>query len=359
MYRSTAFAASLCAFAALAQAAAPLPLEARIDAAVAPYFKADAPGGVVIVVKDRQVIYRKGFGLADVANAVPMKGGEQHRIGSLTKQFTATAILLLEQDGKLALSDRLSAYLPGYPAHGRDITIEHLLTHTAGLPNYTSKPGFRALLNKDLAVHEVIDTFKDDPLEFAPGSKHAYSNSGYVLLGAVIEKVSGMSYAQFVERRIFSPLGMKDTAYDGHARGAAPRAVAHSTTPGGFRLATHMSMTLPYAAGALVSTADDLARWNDAIVEGKLLKPANWQRAFTPSKLTHGESTGYGYGWRIDTLQGRLRIWHGGGAPGHSAHALRLPEEKLFVAVLVNNDRHSESTGVIANRAAAAALGND
>ncbi|HEU4851941.1 MAG TPA: serine hydrolase [Telluria sp.] len=345
--------------AAYAQSAPPAAgdMAARIDAAIAPYFKPDAPGASVIVVKDGKTVFRKGYGMADVAKGIPMDAGAQHRIGSVTKQFTSTAILMLADEGKLSVDDDITKYLPDYPTNGKKITIEHLLTHTSGIVSYTSKPGFRASIGTPLTVSGMIDTFKNDPLTFEPGSSYAYNNSGYFLLGAIIEKVSGMSYAQFVEKRIFMPLGMLDTAYEGHEKGKAPRAAGHTTTPAGFAPSAQMSMTLPYAAGSIVSTVDDMARWDAAVSSGKLLKAASWQRAFTPYMLSTGKKTDYGYGWHIGTMQGTQRIAHGGGIPGFSAHAMRLPQEKVYVVVLANNDRLPMSTEVVAARAAAIAIG--
>jgi D-alanyl-D-alanine carboxypeptidase len=332
-------------------------LPAQIDKAVASYFSPDAPGAAVIVVKDGQTIFRKSYGMADMARQIRNDAAAQFRLGSVTKQFTATAILMLAEEGKLAISDDIRRYLPAFPDKGKLITIEHLLTHTSGIANYTSLPVVRQSLTLDRTVDALIDTFKQEPLGFDPGTKYAYSNSGYILLGAIIEKVSGMTYAKFIEQRIFVPLKMLDTAYEGHGTSKAPRAVGHSTTPTGFRLATAMSMTLPYAAGAIVSTVDDLARWDAAVTAGKLLKPASWQRAFTRHTLADGKATGYGYGWHIDTMQGSERYAHGGGIPGFSAYAMRLPREKVFVAVLANNDRLPMSTSVVGARAAAIAIG--
>ena len=329
----------------------------QIDAALSPYFKPDAPGGSVLVVKDGKTIFRKGYGMADVGKGIPMDAGAQHRIGSVTKQFTSTAILMLAEEGKLSLDDDITKFLPDYPTNGKKITIEHLLTHTSGIVSYTGKKTFRDQLAVDLTPAAMIDTFKNDPLEFEPGAKYAYNNSGYFLLGAIIEKITGMPYAKFVEQRIFVPLGMKDTAYEGHELGKAPRAAGHTVTPSGYAPSKQISMTLPYAAGSIVSTVDDLARWDAAITSGKLLKAASWQKAFTSYKTSDGKDTNYGYGWHTRTLQGSPAINHGGGIPGFSAQVIRLPQEKVYVAVLRNNDKDPVSSEVIASLAAAIAIG--
>ena len=342
---------------AVTSATAEQDLASRIDASIAPYFKADAPGATVIVVKDGKSVLRKAYGMADTAKGVSMRPEMALRLGSITKQFTSTAILMLLDEGKLSLDDDITKHLPDYPAKGKKITIEHLLTHTSGIVSYTSKPNYVATMAKDLTVAQMIDGFKNDPLEFEPGTKFNYNNSGYFLLGAIIEKVSGLTYANFLEQRIFTPLGMKDTAYEGARRSSAPRAAGYSAQEQGFAPAQPLSMSQPYAAGSLVSTVDDLAKWDAAISAGKLLKPASWKLAFTPYKLSPEKSTDYGYGWSVGTLQGTPVVDHGGGINGFRTYALRLPEQKIFVAVLANADSGNANPEMLAKKAAALAMG--
>lgn len=330
---------------------------ARIDAALAASYKPDAPGATVIVVKDGRTVLRKAYGMADTAQHLALTPDTPMRLGSITKQFTATAILMLADEGKLQLDEDIGVYLPGYPTHGKKITVEHLLTHTSGIVSYTGKPGYMSNMDKDFTVAQMVDSFKDDPLEFDPGACYKYNNSGYFLLGAIIEKVSGMRYDEFVARRIFVPLQMRHTAYEGHERVKAVRAVGYSGKDGGFAPSASLSMSQPYAAGSIVSTVDDLAKWDAALSSGKLLKAASWQRAFTPYTLNSGASTGYGYGWEIGKLQGVPMISHGGGINGFSTYALRLPSEKLFVAVLTNADSNLARPEEAAYRAAAIAIG--
>jgi CubicO group peptidase (beta-lactamase class C family) len=332
-------------------------LAPQIDAAVRNYYRPDGPGATIIVTYGGRTMFRQAYGLADVAAKTPMTPETVLRIASVTKQFTAVAVLMLEEEGRLALTDDVTKHLPGYPASGRKVTIEHLLTHTSGIPNYTALPDARAVRLRDMTVQQMIDRFKDLPLEFEPGSRFAYSNSGYFLLGAIIEKVSGQPFATFLERRIFLPLGMQDTAYEGHERRPAPHATGYSGGPGGFVAAERNSMTQPYAAGGLVSTVDDLARWDAAIADGKLLKAATWQRAFTPYALTTGKSAGYGYGWGINELLGQPAVSHSGGIDGFSSHAMFLPRQRLFVAVLQNADSRLVDPDVPARKAAAIVLG--
>lgn len=346
---------------ALAQGAAPAAAEQsvaeRIDRLVSPYYKPDVPGATVIVVKDGKTLFRKAYGLADVGRKVPMTPETAMRLGSISKQFTAVGILMLADEGKLALSDDITKFLPGYPTQGKKISIEHLLTHTSGIVSYTSKPGFMQTETQDFTVEQMIDSFKNDPLEFEPGSRYRYNNSGYFLLGAIIEKVSGMPYAKFMAQRIFIPLGMQHTAYEGHERVAGPQAAGHGKTKDGFGYSKPLSMTQPYAAGALVSTVDDLARWDAAISSGKLLKEASLTKAFEPYRLSTGKPNKYGYGWEMDKLQGVAMISHGGAINGFNTHAIRLPVEKVYVAVLTNTESGIVWSDVVAKKAAALAIG--
>jgi CubicO group peptidase (beta-lactamase class C family) len=332
-------------------------LAARIDASIASFYKDDAPGATIIVVKDGQTVFRKAYGMADVARHEPLTPDTALRIGSITKQFTSTAILMLAEEGKLSLDDELTKFLPDYPTQGRKITIEHLLTHTSGIASFTNKPDYVANMTRDVTVGQMIDTFKNDPLEFDAGSRWRYNNSGYFLLGAIIEKVSGQTYASFLQQRIFTPLGMTHTAYEGHDRSPVKHALGYSAGADGYRPAAQLSMTQPFAAGALVSTVDDLARWDAAVSSGKLLKAASWQRAFTPYRLTTGKSTDYGYGWQIGTLRGAQQIAHSGGINGFRSYALRLPAEHVYVAVLSNTDSGVPSPDGPAMKAAAIAIG--
>ncbi len=333
-------------------------LAARIDALVAPLYKADGPGATLIVVKDGKTVLRKGYGMADVAAKVAMQPDATLRLGSITKQFTAVAILMLADEGKLAVSDPITKFIPDYPTQGKVITVEHLLTHTSGIVSYTGKPDFRSQSVRDVTVPQMIDYFKNDPIEFTPGTKYVYNNSGYFLLGAIIEKVSGQPYAKFVEQRIFVPLGMTHSAYEGHERATLLRAAGHVNSPAGFVPSPPLSMTQPYAAGSLVSTVDDMAKWDAAISAGKLLKPASWKQAFTAYTLADGKSTDYGYGWSMGKLRGSHAISHGGSINGFSTYATRLPREKVYVALLSNSGSGLPASSLVARKAAALAIGS-
>jgi CubicO group peptidase (beta-lactamase class C family) len=332
-------------------------LAQRLDASIGPYYKADAPGAAIIVVKDGKTVFRKAYGLADLARNLPLTPETTMRLGSITKQFTSTAILMLAEEGKLSLTDEITKFLPDYPMHGKKITIENLLTHTAGIANYTSKRGYMANMARDMSPAQLIDTFKNDPLEFDPGTEWNYSNSGYVLLGAVIEKASGMPYAKFVEQRIFVPLGMTNTAYEGYERKPNPHAIGYAPGEHGFASDIPISMTQPYAAGALVSNVDDLVRWDAAVSGAQLLKSASWQRAFTPTVLANGKPQNYGYGWELGKLRGFQEISHGGSVNGFSSYVLRLPGEHVYVAVLSNTRSGLMDPALVAIKAAALVVG--
>ncbi len=329
-------------------------LGSAIDEVCAKAFKPDEPGAAVIVVKDGKVIFRKGYGLANLELGVKIEPDMIFRIGSITKQFTAIAILMLAEQGKLSLEDEIIKFLPDYPTQGHRITIEHLLTHTSGIKSYTGLPEWRPQWRKDVSIKELIDVFKDKPMEFAPGEKWNYNNSAYVLLGAIIEKISGQSYAEFLEKNIFAPLGMKSTFYDDTARVIARRAAGYSKGKDGYVNCDYLSMTWPHAAGALVSTVDDLALWDAALYTEKLVKSVSLKRAWTPYTLKSGKPTKYGYGWGMLSLAGRRAIEHGGGINGFTCDAVRLPDDRVYVAILTNRD---SGTGDLGHRIASLAVG--
>jgi CubicO group peptidase (beta-lactamase class C family) len=312
-------------------------LAKKIDAVMSAVYKPGEPGAAIIVRKDGKTIFRRGYGTADLELGVPVEPDMVFRLGSITKQFTAASILMLAEEGRLALEDEITKFLPGYPTQGRKITVEHLLTHTSGIQSYTDLPEWLPLWRKDFTLKELIDLFKDKPMKFEPGERWAYNNSGYILLGAIIEKVSGETYESFVDARIFKPLGMTHSFY-GSAERVIPRRVpGYQAGKNGFLNAPYLSMTQPYAAGSLLSSVDDLAVWSDAVFSGKLLKKEWLHRAWTPYKLRNGESTGYGYGWFISSDQGHRAIEHGGGINGFTTYEMTFPDDGLFLAILTNS----------------------
>lgn len=313
-------------------------LASAINQELEKVFKPTEPGAAVIAVNDGQVVFRKGYGMANLELGVQIEPDMIFRIGSITKQFTAVSVLMLMEQGKLSLSDEITKFLPDYPTQGHKITVEHLLTHTSGIKSYTGLPEWRPLWRKDLKMTELIDLFKNKPLEFAPGAGWNYNNSAFVLLGAIIEKVSGQSYADFVEKNIFAPLGMKQSFYDNTARVIPRRAAGYSRGQGGFVNAEYLSMSHPHAAGSLMSTVDDLAKWDAALYTEKLVKQESLKKAWTPFVLNDGKATKYGYGWGVTTLEGERMITHGGGINGFTCDAARLPDSKVYVAILTNRE---------------------
>jgi len=313
------------------------PLEQRIDSVLQEFYKPDEPGAAVIVVKDGKVIFRKGYGMANLELGVPIEPDMVFRLGSITKQFTAVAMLQLVEQGKVAPDDLVTKFLPDYPTYGHPITIKHLLAHTSGIKSHTSMPEMWASMRKDLSVQELIDFFKYQPMNFIPDTQWAYNNSGYLILGAIIEKVSGQTYEEFLQTSIFSPLGMKQSYYDSTSQIIHRRVAGYDKNKDGFVNAAYISMTQPYGAGALASTVDDLAIWDAALYTNKIIEQETLQQAFVSHKLADGTSTMYGYGWFLSEYGGRQFIEHSGGIPGFSTYAIRVPDDRVFVAILSNN----------------------
>jgi CubicO group peptidase (beta-lactamase class C family) len=324
-----------------------------------PAYPEDGPGGAAIVARGDEILYLDAQGLAELEHGIPIEPDMVFRLGSITKQFTAAAIMMLAEEGKLSLDDPLTKFLPDYPEAGKTVTVEHLLTHTSGIVSYTGIPGYMATeVAKELSVDELVAVFKDLPVEFGPGERYAYNNSGYVLLGAIIEEASGIGYEEFVQKRIFEPLGMTRSYYGSHSRIIPDRVSGYGGEPGDYQNARYLSMTQPYSAGSLLSTVEDLLRWNTALFGGKVVSEESLKKMTTPYELNDGESTGYGYGLLVNDIRGKPAIGHGGGIFGFSTSALYIPEEKIFAAVLSNNTGASRNPTMLATRLAAVALGD-
>ncbi|GAB2775556.1 serine hydrolase [Salinimicrobium soli] len=298
--------------------------------------------GSALVAEDGKIILSKGFGMANMEYDIPNKAETKHRLGSITKQFTATLIMQLVQEGKLELDKPISTYLPDYKGPAADkVTIHHLLTHSSGIPSYTSFPGFFQEYSRDpYSPKEFVKTFADSTLQFAPGEKFEYNNSGYFLLGYIIEKVTGKSYEQALQERIFDPLNMNNTGYDHHANILKNRASGYEKNGNGYVNAPYLDMSLPYAAGSLYSTVEDLYKWDRALYENKILSEESKKLMFSP-QIKDGEGY-YGYGWMMtdlpvgDTKDSVKVIAHGGGINGFNTLIARFPEGDDLV-VLLNN----------------------
>jgi len=298
--------------------------------------------GNVFVARGGRVILNKGYGLADYELGVPFTPRTKFRLGSVTKQFTAMAVLQLEEKGLLKVADTVRSVFPDYP-EGDRITIHHLLTHTAGIPNFTSFPDYPKAMLFPTSVQEAVDRFKNRPLDFPPGEKFRYSNSGYVLLGAIIEKVSGETYEAFLRENIFRPLGMEDSGYDHREDILKDRASGYEFVKDQKVNASYVDMSVPYAAGALYSTVLDLYKWDRALYTDKLVPQAALTRMFTPFDPHAGPApaTGmsketYAYGWVVKSSAGHKEISHGGGVNGFATHIARFPDDDACVIVLNN-----------------------
>ncbi|MBI2823677.1 MAG: serine hydrolase [Planctomycetia bacterium] len=290
----------------------------------------------VAVVKDGRLVVARGYGRSDLENDVPATAETVYRLGSITKQFTSMAIMQLAEQGKLSVDDELTKFLPDYPTQGHKVTIHHLLNHTSGIKSYTSLPGFFLRARNDLSHNELLALFKDEPFDFEPGAKWQYNNSGFYLLGMIVEKASGQNYGDYLAEHIFQPLGMTATRY-GHTRPLIPRrAQGYKLSLGELVNDDPLSMTAPGAAGALVSNVLDLVKWHQALEAGALLSSASYEAMYRATVLADGKTQAYGYGWGLGDLEGRRKISHGGGINGFSTMIARYPDDRLAVIVLSN-----------------------
>ncbi|MCX6048766.1 MAG: serine hydrolase [Chloroflexi bacterium] len=311
---------------------------AEIDALMQELIKADEPGAVVAVVKAGEVIHRQGYGLANLEWGIPIQPDTVFRLASITKQFTATAIMILQEQGKLHVNDPLTKFLPNYPTSGHEITVHQLLTHTSGIKSYTSIDGwFPHKIIHDMTPQALCDIFSQIPFDFKPGTQFLYNNSGYHLLGMMIEKVSGVTYEQFIQTNIFGPLGMQHSYYMSNEPIIAKRASGYAMGEQGFRNADYLSMTQPYAAGSLGSTIDDLVLWDRAVRKHSLVSAATQALMFEPVKLADGKTENYGYGWAIGDYRGHRFVHHSGGINGFSTFIAQFQDQPLSLIVLTNN----------------------
>jgi CubicO group peptidase (beta-lactamase class C family) len=313
-------------------------IAARLDQVVQPYAAKKEFMGSVLVARDGAVLLSKGYGFADLEWDIPNSPSTKFRLGSITKQFTAASILLLEERGKLKVEDPIKKHMPDAPAAWDKITIFNLLTHTSGIPSFTSFPDYQATEAMPTSAGKLVARFRDKALEFQPGEKWNYSNSGYVLLGYLIEKISGEPYSKFVQDNIFTPLGMQDSGYDSNAAIIPHRASGYTPHDGGMVHAGYIDMTIPHAAGALYSTTGDLLRWERGLFGGKLLSAESLRKMTAPFK------SDYAFGLGVKAVNGRKAISHGGGIEGFNTFLAYYPDDKLTVVVLANlNGRAPEA----------------
>ncbi len=314
----------------------------KIDKLMKTYKEYGLFNGSVLVAEKGKVIFKKGYGMANMEWDIPNKPNTKHRLGSVSKQFTSMLILQLAEQNKLKLDVSISKYLPDYPKKtGNKITIHHLLTHTSGIPNYTAFPGFFKNKSRDpYTPDKFVTVFADSALDFKPGERFAYSNSGYFLLGVIIEKVSGKSYEQVLQENILSPLKMNNTGYDHHTTILKNRATGYERAGDTYINSPYLDMSIPYAAGSLYSTVEDLFLWDQALYKNKLLSKKYMDLLFKPHVAAFGAHYAYGWGVRKTAVEGVkdsiLLTRHGGGINGFNTLIKRIVTHKNLI-VLLNN----------------------
>ncbi len=277
-------------------------------------------------MREGDTVFRRAYGLADLELGVPMRPEMVFQLGSISKQFTALAVMILAEAGKLSLDDEITRHLPDYPMHGHQITIRHLLTHTSGIKNHNAMQQWRKRLRDDLTTSELIAIFEDQPLEFAPGEQWKYGNSGYVLLSAIIERASNQTYEQFLRESIFEPLDMTATCVSSIQHLIPNRARGYEIVDGRLENARFVSPTHLSAGGGLMSTVDDLARWDQSLYGEALISRAGLEEYFVPVALSNGDTTGYALGWQVGELKGRTCVSHGGASTGLWSTSFAYPK---------------------------------
>ena len=360
--RTTGFSAlALLCLGCSAQAlAVPADLAARADAYLKTAYPGEAPGAAVIIMEGGKTVYAAGAGLADVNAGKPIGPDTVFRLGSITKQFTAAVLLQLVEENKVALDDPISRYVAGLPAPGASATVRQLLSHTSGIQSYTAIPGWMTEGNLTRArnTEQMIAEFKDQPSPSKPGEAWAYNNSGYVLVGAIIERVTGKAWHEAVRERITGPLGLGTIRYGDAEATTVGMARGYTRRDGAVAPAMKIHMSIPHAGGALLGTVGDLGRWGQALHHGNVLKPASYAAMIAPTRLNGGKTVPYGFGIGTEQLRGRLAIGHSGGVPGFSSDSVYFPKEDVFVAVFANSDRPEVPPSVAVRRLAALAVGD-
>jgi len=323
-----------CCFGATAQQ-----LTAGLDSLINNRLKDVAPGCAVLIAKNGKIIYEKGFGKADLELNVPMKPDMVFRLGSITKQYTAIAVLQLVEQGKIALQDSIQKFIKDFPNKGHTITIENLLTHTSGIIDYESLDmKIPNVYRLDFPPKQFVDSLEHHPLVFTPGSKFSYCNSNYFLLGYIIELITGESYAEYMQQHIFTPMGLNNTYYDDEKQVIPNRVSGYGKWNNGkYENADYIGLSQVYAAGALLSNVEDMFKWHQALYSYKLVKKETLEKAFTSYKLTDGTLSGYGYGWFIKDQNGERSIEHAGGIDGFQSDEVYLPRQDIFIATLYNS----------------------
>ena len=313
-------------------------LDRQLDSLITNRLPQVAPGCAVLVAVKGRIVYKKAFGSANLELKVAMKPDMVFRIGSMTKQYTAIAILQLVEQGKIALQDTIQKYIQEYPSKGHAITIEHLLTHTSGIPDYEALNfPIPTAIRADFPPKQIIDSLGQLPLDFTPGSKFSYSNSNYFLLAYIIERVTGKPYKDYLAGYLFRPAGLMHTYYDSPTQIIPERVSGYARYNMGYSNAGYISMTQVYGAGALMANVEDLYKWHAALCAGKLVKKETLEKAWTPATLTDGKVSQYGYGWFIKERNGSRSIEHAGGIDGFQSDGIWFQKEDVFIATLYNS----------------------
>lgn len=295
------------------------------------------PGAVLMVAKKGKIVYHKAIGKSNLELDISMQTGNVFQIGSMAKQFTAVAILMLEERGKLLVTDPVSKYVPGYPGGDR-ITIHHLLTHTSGIKDFTAMKSLSSIAQKEMSPEAMVNFFKDEPADFAPGEKFAYNNSGYVLLGYIIELISGDSYENFIQQNIFAKSGMHNSGYASDRKVIKNRAYGYHRKDYGYVNKTVISFSVPFSSGSLMSTSSDMLLWQTALNKNLLLNANSTKKLFTNYTLSNGETISYGYGWHLRNINGVATREHGGSVFGFKSMGVYIPEKDIYVIGLSNCD---------------------
>lgn len=321
------------------KAAFPPPLE-TLDRIMKAGARPGAPGIALLVARDGKIMFEKGYGLADIEEKKPVTPETIFRIGSITKQFTATAILLCEEDGKLKTDDTLDKFFPGFPRGGK-ITLHHLLTHTSGIRSFTGLPDFMSHVTESRTPEQMIAMFRDAPPDFEPGADWLYCNSGYFLLGEIAGKAAGRPYAELLRDRIFAQAGMTRTGVHRPGLNLPDEARGYARNGAKWKPAVNWDMSQAGGAGEIYSTVGDLFRWNEAIFNDRALKASSLKKAHTPVNVAGKSATGsqgksYAYGWVVAEKRGLKTIWHNGGLDGFTSVIVRFPEQKVTIVALAN-----------------------
>jgi CubicO group peptidase (beta-lactamase class C family) len=323
----------------------------KFDEYLSALAKQDRFMGSVLVARDGKVVFSKGYGMANLEFDIPNTPNTKFRLGSVTKQFTAASILLLQEHGKLSVQDPVCKFVENCPKAWEPVTVHHLLSHTGGLPNFTSFPEYPKTMMMPATMESLLARFKDKPLDFQPLEKWNYSNSGYVLLGHIIEKVSGESFERFLQKNILDPLKMQNTGYDLHRKILKNRATGYSQSSNGKVNSVYLDMTIPHAAGAMYSTTEDLFLWNEALFSDQ------WLTAKTREAMMTVVKNDYAYGLSVNKTLNRTMVSHGGSINGFNTYLARFPAEKVTVVVLRNIDAGSPGPGKISSDLAAILFG--